>query len=205
MAEMSSFSDVQNRLSQWGSDAVITYDNADCLVLVNVDASTLKSANFRFSAAPICLAADTLIRTPNGPRPIQTLTKGQRIATQDAGPQPLLRLTSERLHFHSPNDPAKPIMIRANTFGTAPSTDLITSPQHRIVIDGALVPATKLIKRRGIRAMRGRHTALYYNLLFEQHYIIFANDLPVENLLRESSNHSALTPVLPLLRHDPAC
>ena len=74
MAEMSSYSDVQNRLSQWGSDAVITYDNADCLVLVNVDASTLKSANFRFSAAPICLAADTLIRTPNGPRPIQTLT-----------------------------------------------------------------------------------------------------------------------------------
>ena len=205
MAEMSSFSDVQNRLSQWGSDAVITYDNADCLVLVNVDASTLSSANFRFSAAPLCLAADTLIRTPDGPHPIQTLTKGQLIATQDAGPQPLLRLTSERLHFHSPDDPAKPILIRANTFGNAPSTDLITSPQHRIVINGALVPATKLTNRKGIRAMRGRQTALYYNLLFERHHIIFANDLPVESLLRESPDHTPLTPVLPLLRHDPAC
>ena len=205
MAEMSSFSDVQNRLSQWGSDAVITYDNADCLVLVNVDASTLSSANFRFSAAPLCLAADTLIRTPDGPHPIQTLTKGQLIATHDAGPQPLLRLTSERLYFHSTDDPAKPILIRANTFGNVPSTDLITSPQHRIVIDSALVPATKLTNRKGIRAMRGRQTALYYNLLFERHHIIFANDLPVESLLRESPDHTPLTPVLPLLRHDPAC
>jgi hypothetical protein len=108
MAEMLSFSDVQSRLSQWGLNAVFAYDNTDCLVLVNVDASTLSSANFRFSATPLCPAADTLIRTPDCLHPVQTLTKGQLIATHDAGPQPLLRLTSERLHFHSPDDPANP-------------------------------------------------------------------------------------------------
>ena len=49
-----------------------------------------------------------------------------------------------------------------------------------------------------------RQTALYYNLLFDRHHIIFANNLSVESLQRESSDHMALTPVLPLLRHDPA-
>lgn len=80
-----------------------------------------------------CFVAGTLIRTPDGDVPVETLHPGDLVLTMDDGPQPL-RWTGSR------TVPARgglaPICIRAGTFGD--HGKLLISPQHRILVRDSL-------------------------------------------------------------------
>ncbi|MEJ6399506.1 Hint domain-containing protein [Yoonia sp. 208BN28-4] len=190
MSEITSFQDVIDRMSMDGADTVITYDNGSTTRLINVDMADLSSTNFTTFSGPVCLHKGALIATPDGDCPIEDLVPGDMVLTRDHGPQPVAHVLCERFTFLGTDDRAKPILIRAGALGAGmPTSDLVVSPQHRILLHAAddgreiLVAATKLTRRRGIRRMAGRRTVVYFNLVLARHEIITANGCPVETML----------------------
>lgn len=190
MAEISTFQDVMNRVTVDGSDTVITYDNGYTTRLVNTDPNDLSSTNFETGSGPVCLGKGTYIDTPTGPRLIETLKPGELVTTLDHGPQPIVQVIAETVHFRGEKDRRKPILVGKGALGQGtPIFDIVASPQHRFVLASPatnkshLVAAVKLTRRKGIRRMKGRKQADYFNLLMDKHEIIFANGCAVETLL----------------------
>ena len=133
-----------------------------------------------------CFVAGTLIRTPDGDVPIESLRPGDLVETLDDGPQPLRWIGSRSV-------PARgglaPICIRAGTFGD--HGKLLVSPQHRILIRDSLaqlmfgepevlVAAKDLVNDRSVRRITGGDVE-YVHLLFDRHQIVMSEGLATES------------------------
>ncbi len=133
-----------------------------------------------------CFVAGTLIDTPGGPVPVETLTPGDMVLTRDSGPQPLRWIG--RRTVPARGDLA-PIRIAAGTFGDHDT--LMVSPQHRVLVrDGlaellfgepeVLVAAKHLVNDRTVLRRPGGLVS-YVHLLFDRHEIVFSAGLPTES------------------------
>lgn len=143
-----------------------------------------------------CFTAGTLIRTSEGPRPVEDLVAGDMVWTRDHGFQPVRWRGQRRLGRAelavSPN--LRPIRVRAGALGpNRPETDLIVSPQHRILVRskiaqrmfGAmelLVPARQLTEIDGIDELTDTTEVLYVHLLFDRHEVVMSNGAETESL-----------------------
>ncbi|MFK7937897.1 MAG: Hint domain-containing protein [Roseovarius sp.] len=223
MDELTSFQDVQDRITTDGPDTLITFDNGDSIRLLNVNPANLSATNFTFNTGPICFHAGTWLKTATGPRRVEALRVGDLVITADHGLQPIRMITEQSLHFTGKAEKDNPILIKARALdGTAPACDLVLSPQHRVLVcdpqsrEDVLVAACKLTGRNGVRRMRGRRAAYYFNLLFDCHEIVFANGCAVESLLLTPYARAALPqytfararvrrmiPARPIVRQDP--
>jgi hypothetical protein len=143
----------------------------------------------------ICFAGGTLLATPEGPRPVEALTEGDRLLTRDDGPQPILwighrHVTGARLHAMPE---MRPIRVRAGALGRAvPVPDLIVSPQHRLLLKGrmaqdlfntpeVLVSARDMLNDRTILRDYALRGLSYYHLLMQRHQVVWANGLETES------------------------
>lgn len=143
----------------------------------------------------ICFTPGTRIATPRGPRLIETLAPGDRILTKDNGPQPVVwtgrrRLSGARL-YAQPD--LRPIRFRAGVFGIGrPDPDLLVSPSHRMLVQGAaaralfnaaevLVAARDLVDGGRIRVDARLSEVTYVHILLERHQILWANGLETES------------------------
>lgn len=143
----------------------------------------------------ICVARGTLIETPDGPLPVETLSVGDRVVTLDGPPQPVRWIGSRHL---SQQDLActptlRPIRITADALGPGvPSRDLLVSPQHRVLLDGwraelflaepqVLVPAKMLVNDHSITVDHEVTEVEYFHLLFDSHQIILTEGLATES------------------------
>ncbi|MEO1777388.1 MAG: Hint domain-containing protein [Pseudomonadota bacterium] len=192
MAEISSFQDMMDRAAADGMDTVFTFNDGSTLRVRWVQPNEFSSANFYDTSAPVCLAAGTPIATARGDVVIEALRVGDHVLTRDHGLQPLRAKTMQTMVFRTRHDRARPVMIHANRLGPGhPRTDIVLSPQHRVLdCTGAterLIPAHRLTGRAGIRRMRGVRQVQYLNLLFDRHEVIYAAGLPVESLLLTSA------------------
>ena len=135
-----------------------------------------------------CFVAGTMIATPDGERPAETLVAGDLILTQDDGPQPLRWIGTREVE--ATGDFA-PIHIRANTFGR--HRDLLVSPLHRVLIRDnlaellfgeaeVLVAARDLVNDRSVRRRAGGEVT-YVHLLFDRHQVVFSEGLETESFL----------------------
>jgi hypothetical protein len=144
----------------------------------------------------LCFAQGTDILTPDGPRPVEMLAKGDLVTTMDRGAQalrwvgrrhvPAARLRSEA-HL-------RPIRIDAGALGCGlPERDLVVSPQHRLLVRSkiadrmfqsreVLIPAKKMVSVKGISVVEACAPVTYFHLLFDRHEIVFGNGLPAESL-----------------------
>lgn len=134
---------------------------------------------------PPCFARGTLIDTPHGPRPVETLVAGDQVLTADNGPQVLKWVGSRRLRFADPlADPKlSPIRVRKGSIAPGvPSADMLVSPMHRILLKGAhaqmffgqdevLATAKHLINGQTIFVERVAQVE-YFHLLFDEHQIL---------------------------------
>lgn len=145
----------------------------------------------------ICFAAGTMIKTPYGDRPVEDLVVGDLVLTRDSGPQPI-RWHGCRQIETSPD--TKPIQISAGVLGNA--TDLMVSPQHRILCDDyrsqlyfgqdeVLVAARHLIDGKQIRQVDVSHVT-YHHLMFDVHQIITSNGVETESYQPGSHSLSGL-------------
>lgn len=135
-----------------------------------------------------CFVAGTLIATPDGEVPVESLNPGDLVVTHDNGPQPLRwigsRVVPAQANF-------APICIAADTFGQ--HRELLVSPQHRVLIrDGlaellfgeteVLVAAKDLVNDRSVRAIEGGEVE-YVHILFDEHQVVFSEGLATESFL----------------------
>jgi len=132
-----------------------------------------------------CFTSGTMIRTPNGEVPIDQLRVGDLVVTKDNGPQKIRwigsRVLDRKALLARPN--IRPILIRKGLLGA--TADLLVSPQHGILTDGAhLMRAKHLAEtpKSRVRVAHGKRAVTYIHLLFEAHQIIFSNGIASESL-----------------------
>lgn len=159
------------------------------------------------SPMQMCYAPGTLIQTPEGLRPIETLAVGELVTTFEHGPKPIRWIRNNHRHFDNAPADARPVLIRAGALGPGlPNRDLVVSPQHRMFVGGeghltgifrsqVFVPAKALTRLPGIRFMAGKREMLWHHIACDAHEIIFANGCLSETILLGDQVITALEPV----------
>ncbi|AUH35555.1 hemolysin [Paracoccus tegillarcae] len=143
-----------------------------------------------------CFAAGTLIDTPTGPVPVETLEIGSLVMTRDHGAQPVHWIArklldaaelTRRSHLH-------PIRISPGALGDGtPTTDLVVSPQHRVLVRSpiaqrmfgtaeVLVAAKALVGVDGVAVADDIKQVEYVHFLLQQHEVVIANGALTESL-----------------------
>ncbi len=167
------------------------------------------TAGTRPSGGVICFTPGTLLATPSGPRPIQSLQQGDRVFTRDNGAQEILwtghrRMTGARLHA-MPH--LRPIRFRRDAMGLdRPDLDLLVSPQHRMLVRGpaaqalfnapeVLVAAGDLVNDHSITVDHTLREVTYIHVLLEQHNVIWANGLETESFHPANASLDAIEPL----------
>lgn len=169
-------------------DVVATFDNGETLTTTHSDVSM---------PYLVCFAAGTMIATPHGPRPVETLAPGDRISRVDGGEAVLRHLATRTLsrRMLRANPDLRPYRINAGAFGPdCPRRDLRVSKQHRILVDGwftramfdcddgVLAPVHALENGRTVRRDPPTGAITYVHLVFDRHEIIEAEGLAAESL-----------------------
>lgn len=132
-----------------------------------------------------CFTAGTLIKTDMGERAIEIINAGDRVMTRDHGMQTVRWVGSRTVPAFGD---LAPIAFEAGTLGC--STRLMVSPNHRMLISGAmaelvcgdpemLICAKLLVNDRNVHRMSGG-LITYVHIMFDYHEVIWANDCPSE-------------------------
>ncbi len=125
-----------------------------------------------------CFATGTLVATPFGTRPVETLRAGDPVLTADGAAR---RLTWTGAWDALAADPAhRAVRVRAGAFGSGqPSRDLVVSPLHALWLEGVMVPAICLVDGR--RVVREAAVARrYHHIATETHQVVLAEGLGAE-------------------------
>lgn len=156
----------------------------------------------------ICFTPETRLATPDGPRAVAELSPGDEILTKDDGPQPIRWVGSRRMSgarlFAMPD--LRPVRIRGGALGgEVPDAELLVSPDHRMVVKGAiaealfnspevLVRARDMINDRTITVDHRPQSVTYVHLMLDRHQIVFANGLESETFHPASTPFEAIAP-----------
>lgn len=135
-----------------------------------------------------CFTPGTLIATPRGEIPVEELREGDRVITRDNGIQQIrwtgAREMSAGDFLLAPH--LAPVMIRAGSLGNGlPETDMIVSPNHRILIANdrtslyfdeheVLVAAKHLVGLDGVTALQSAGTS-YIHFMCDHHEVVLSN------------------------------
>jgi hypothetical protein len=130
---------------------------------------------------PPCFARETCIKTNRGAVPVEALMEGDMVWTLENGYQPL------RWVFHrevAAKGRFAPIRIKTGTLGA--TRDLLVSPAHRMLVQGAelavlfgleeaFVAAKDLVNGTTIMQEASLETVEYFHLLFDAHQVLEAH------------------------------
>jgi len=125
-----------------------------------------------------CLVAGTLVDTPDGPRPVETLRPGDPVLTRDGGVA-ILRWIGVAHRRATGRD--APVRIPAGHFGALRAVSV--SPLHRVLVTGprasllfgteeVLVRARDLVDGNAVRREEDGAPFRYVHLMFDRHEII---------------------------------
>ncbi|AVO39734.1 Hint domain-containing protein [Pukyongiella litopenaei] len=156
----------------------------------------------------VCFAAGTLIATPAGEVPVETLAVGDMVLTKDHGAKPILWIGSKRVTaaMLARNPKLRPIRIRAGALGKGtPTRDLLVSPQHRILVRSkiarnmfgtieVLVAARQLLAMGGIDPATDVTEIEYFHFLLNQHEIVVSDGAETESLFTGPEAMKAVGP-----------
>ena len=133
-----------------------------------------------------CFWRGTLIRTPDGETPVETLRRGDPVPTMSGEAKPVTwigrRTVSARFA-----DPLRcwPVRIRAGALAeNVLARDLLVSPDHALLVGRVLIHAGALVN--GTSIVRETHvpkTFVYYHVELEDHSLILAEDTPAETFI----------------------
>lgn len=163
-------------------------DEEDFNFTYTVTDGTNTDVGFVNATSVPCFVAGTLISTPDGDVPVERLSEGDLVLTQDDGPQPLRWVGTRTVAAH---DQYAPILIRAGTFGQ--HDDVMVSPLHRVLIRDSLaellfgdrevlVAAKDLVNDRSVTRREGGNVT-YVHLMFDRHQVVFSGGLATESFL----------------------
>ena len=161
----------------------------------------------------VCFGADVLITTASGQVAAGDLVVGDMVETRDAGLQEIRWTCSRTLDAATlaANPRLRPIRIGKGALGAGlPHSDLIVSPQHRILVrskiaqkifgtNEVLVAARQLCQLPGIDVAEDLDRVTYVHFLFDAHQIVLANGAETESLF---TGAEALKSVGPAAREE---
>lgn len=144
----------------------------------------------------VCFARGTLIETTAGAVPIEELSTGDFVVTKDKGAQPIKWIGSKKISAKEleDNEKIRPIRINRHALGAdIPSSDLIVSPQHRVLVrskiaqkmfgaDEILVAAKQLCQMDGINIAYDLYELEYFHFMFDHHEVVISNGAETESL-----------------------
>lgn len=171
-----------------------TTDNT--LTIANGAAPASSAALTGDTTGVICFAQGTNITTDRGDTPIEDLSVGDMVLTQDKRLLPIKWISSVLVDAETlaHNPKLRPIRICAGALGNGlPRRDLFVSPQHRMLVRSriaerifdqteVLVAAKNLTQSAGIDVADEITEVRYFHFLFRQHEVVFAEGTPSESL-----------------------
>ena len=135
-----------------------------------------------------CFTPGTMIATPRGEVPVETLRAGDRIVTRDNGLQEIRWVGSKPLSWQdmamAPH--LRPVLVKQGSLGNGlPERDMMVSPNHRLLVANdrtalyfdeheVLVSAKHLVGGTGIHAVESMQTT-YIHFMFDQHEVVLSN------------------------------
>lgn len=165
----------------------------------------------------VCFARGTLIRTPGGDVPVETLTVGDRVMTLDGGAERILWAAQRMILFPRGDD--VPVTVEQNHFGPdQPYRRTQVSPRHcllrrdaafHMVFDTSevLVAARDCIDGLGVSQPTRVKAVEYFHFMFNRHALVWANGMlaesfypgPVARQSLDAIAHARLTALYPEL------
>lgn len=153
----------------------------------------------------VCFARGTLIRTPNGDIPVETLKVGDRVLTHDDGAQPIAWAAQRMILFPKGDD--LPVWIDPDTFGpNQPYARTAVSPRHclfrrdaafQMMFDTTevLMSARDCVDGINITQDRGQMAVEYFHFMFDTHALVWANGMLAESFYPGPVARQSLDPL----------
>jgi hypothetical protein len=141
-----------------------------------------------FPTDTVCFLAGTLIATPRGEVPIDTIRTGDLVLTADGRAVPVLWLGRQTVStVFSMDENRRPVVIQAGALSQGlPRRDLRVTSGHALVFDGVLVNASALVNGTSIRYMSMADlgdTFTVFHIETTDHEIIVAEGAPTETFI----------------------
>jgi len=135
-----------------------------------------------------CFTPGTMIATPRGEVPVETLRPGDKVVTRDNGIQEIRWTGAKPVSWQdltvSPH--LKPILVRQGSLGNGlPERDMMVSPNHRMLVANdrtslyfdeheVLVAAKHLVSGKGVQQVDSIGTT-YIHFMFDRHQVVLSN------------------------------
>lgn len=178
-------------------DGVLIAQTAD-VAFTGTGASVVSPFDGGGGEPVVCYAKGTLILTKQGYVPIEHIKPGHQVVTKGKiydnayiknvkeTLEPVLWISKFKLDHL--NSKTRPICIQQNAFGTLPFADLYVSPGHRLLVNGHMVAAKRLLNGTTVYQLECEEV-VYYHLECDDHRAIVANGLLAESYLEENNRH----------------
>jgi len=139
-----------------------------------------------------CFLRGTSVLTARGTVRIEDLRPGDLVKTFSGRTMPVRWIGHRAYKRNGPTWHANiaPVRIARHSLdGRTPHSDLYLSPNHALYIDGALIEARYLVNGHSIAVVAPSAEKIeYFNILLDQHDVIFAEGVAVETFLMENGN-----------------
>jgi len=153
---------------------------------------------------PTCYCDGTRLLTAEGEIKVEDLAVGQMLVTASGAQRPIrwIGYRTINMHRHPEPDLVQPIRIAAGALAEGvPARDLVVSPDHGVLVDGALIPARLLVNHRSITLDDSKSVVTYYHIELDQHDIVLAEGAPSESYLdtgnRDTFENAPVTTMKP--------
>ncbi len=135
-----------------------------------------------------CFTPGTMIATPRGEVPVESLRPGDRVITRDNGIQEIRWTGAKAISWRdlTVNPHLKPILVRQGSLGNGlPERDMMVSPNHRLLVSNdrtalyfdeheVLVAAKHLVAGKGVHEVDSIGTT-YLHFMFDRHEVVLSN------------------------------
>jgi len=155
------------------------------LPLIETELGTISALEVQLNDL-ICFMAGTMIATPDGEKAVETVQRGDLVMTTDGVSKPVSWLGRQTVSTKF-GDPLRvlPIRIKAGAIAeNVPSRDLLVTPDHAILVEGALIHAGALVNGTSIvREKAVPEVFTYYHVELDDHSLILAENTPAETFV----------------------
>ncbi len=175
-------------VADWGSGLVTgdPYGSVTNGVVGTISAADIAAVNILGFATIACFAAGSRLALADGTsRTVETLKPGEVLATASGQPGDIVWIGRRHVNCaaHPIPESVWPIRVRRGAFGgETPHTDLFLSPDHAVLVGGALIPV-RLLENGVSIAQVAQDAVTYYHVELPEHAIVLAEGLPVESYL----------------------
>jgi CshA-type fibril repeat protein len=135
-----------------------------------------------------CFTPGTLIATPRGEVPVESLRPGDKVVTRDNGIQEIRWVGEKALSGQDLrlNSHLQPVFIKRGSLGNGlPEQDMMVSPNHRVLVANdrtqlyfdeheVLVAAKHLVGTQGVHAVEAIGVT-YIHFMFDRHEVVLSN------------------------------